>query len=290
MSSQNSAPLIYLLPIYLYLLVMLVIPLGIVILGAFGIISFSGVQQPTLKGFQTFFTPGSLYLESTFFTVWNSTVATFLAVAAGYLFAIYLTIRRPGWWDKFSFVPLIAIYTPYLIAAFMWWTLLWPKGYLAIGINWLLQKLGLIREPLYLVNDPYGIGIILGKVWYTFTLTFLLTYGPLQLINPEIVEAARILGAPMRTVITKIYFPLSKYALLASSSIVFLDNLTGVSTPLVLGASWPQYLSVVILNDVTLFFNYLMAFTSGFVYIILSLLAGYFFFRYTTKAIVYQVR
>jgi len=280
----------YLLPLYAYLAVFLAAPLVTVVLGAFGISPLIREEAPTVKGFATFFSTESRYLESLYFTVWNSALATLIAVVTGYLFALYLTIRRPGWWGKFSFLPLIAIYTPYLIAAFMWWTLLWPRGYISLLVNGLLQSLGAVREPIYLVNDPYGIGIIVGKVWYTFTLTFLLTYGPLQLINPEIIEAARVLGASTRTIIRKIYFPLTRYALLASASIVFLDNLTGVSVPLVLGAAWPQYLSVVILNDVTLFINFLMAFTSGFVYLLLSILAGYFFFRFTTKAIVYQVR
>uniref|UniRef100_A0A7C4F8H7 ABC transporter permease subunit n=1 Tax=Thermofilum pendens TaxID=2269 RepID=A0A7C4F8H7_THEPE len=280
----------YLLPLYTYLAVFLVVPLATVVLGAFGISPFIREGGPTLRGFSKFFSQGSRYLESLYFTVWNSTLATLIAVTFGYLFALYLTIRKPSWWGRFSFLPLIAIYTPYLIAAFMWWTLLWPRGYVSLLINGLLQFLGVAKEPLYLVNDPYGIGIIIGKVWYTFTLTFLLTYGPLQLINPEIVEAARVLGASTGTIIRKIYLPLTKYALLASASIVFLDNLTGVSVPLVLGAAWPQYLSVVILNDVTLFIDYLMAFTSGFVYLLLSILAGYFFFRFTMKAVIYQVR
>lgn len=280
----------YLLPLYAYLAVFLIAPLVTVVLGAFGISPFIQERGPTLRGFSKFFSEGSRYLESLYFTVWNSTLATLIAVASGYIFALYLTIRRPSWWGRFSFLPLIAIYTPYLIAAFMWWTLLWPRGYISLLINGLLQSLGVVKEPLYLVNDPYGIGIIIGKVWYTFTLTFLLTYGPLQLINPEIVEAARVLGASTGTIIRRIYLPLTRYALLASTSIVFLDNLTGVSIPLVLGAAWPQYLSVVILTDMTLFIDYLMAFTSGFVYLLLSILAGYFFFRFTTKAIVYQVR
>ena len=290
MSEVRRVSIWYLLPLYVYLAIYLVAPLITVILGAFGISPLIQGSGPTLDGFKQFFSGGSKYLESLYFTFWNSAVATLIAVVAGYMFALYLTIRKPAWWDKFSFIPLIAIYTPYLIAAFMWWTLLWPRGYVALFVNGVLQALGVIKEPLYLVNDPYGIGIILGKVWYTFTLTFLLTYGPLQLINPEIVEAARMLGASTGTIIRRIYFPLSRYALFASASIVFLDNLTGVSVPLVLGAAWPQYLSVVILNDVTLFNNFLMAFTSGFVYLILSILAGYFFFRFTTKAIVYQVR
>lgn len=284
---SSRGPYYYLLPIWLYLAVMVLSPLAIVVLGSMGLSPYTGFRF-TLEGYEQFF--AGRYAESLVFTLWNSSLATIIAVLAGYFFALYLIIKKPGWWNKFSFIPLVAVYTPYLIAAFMWWTLLWPRGYISLALNGLLLNLGLIKAPLYFVNDPYGIGIILGKVWYTFTLTFLLTYGPLQLINPEIIEAARTLGANTRTIIRKIYFPLSRYALLASSSLVFLDNFTGVSVPLVLGAAWPQYLSVVILNDITLFFNYVMAYTSGVLYIIIAILSGYMFFRYTRKAIVYQVR
>lgn len=278
---------LYLLPIWIYLATMVVSPLLIVFLGSLGLSPYTGYKF-TLEGYAQFF--AGKYVEALVFTFWNSSLATIVAVLSGYFFALYLVINKPNWWNKLSFIPLIAIYTPYLIAAFMWWTLLWPRGYISLTLNGLLLNLGLIQTPLYLVNDPYGIGIILGKVWYTFTLTFLLTYGPLQLINPEIIEAARMLGANTRVIIRRIYLPLSRYALLASSSLVFLDNFTGVSVPLVLGAAWPQYLSVLILNDVTLFFNYIMAYTSGVIYIIIAVLSGYMFFRYTKKAIIYQVR
>ncbi|MEZ0345643.1 MAG: ABC transporter permease subunit [Infirmifilum sp.] len=287
---SRSSISVYLLPLYVYLAIMLVAPLALVILGSFGISPFISSSGLTLEGYKTFFAPNSRYIESLWFTLWNSAAATFLAVLGGYFLALFLTIRKPSWWSSFSFVPLIAIYTPYLIAAFMWWTLLWPKGYLALFLNWVLQTLGVIKEPLYLVNDPLGIGIIIGKVWYTFTLSFLLTYGPLTLINPEIIEAARMLGASTWTIIRRIYLPLSKYAVFSSAAIVFLDNFTGVSVPLVLGASWPQYLSVLILNDVTLFHNFLVAFTSGVIYLIVAVITGYMFFRFTTKIAVMQMR
>ncbi len=285
--------ILFLLPLYIFIIIMVFIPIVNVILGSFGISLFGELlekQQITFEGYRKFLAPESPYLYSLFFTIYISIIATVISVLAGYLFAVYLTIKKPPIWSKISTIMTIPLFTPYIVGAFMWWTLLWPRGYISLLINGILMKAGIVSEPIPLVNDPYGIGILFGEVWIRFVIAVAIFYGPLQLINPELIDAARSLGASTWTIIRKIFIPLTKYALIATSAIILLATMAGVSIPLVLGGSWPQFLNVMIYLDVTTRFEYLMAYTSGVFYIIASAALGYIFFRFTTKKVVLQTR
>lgn len=290
-TKDDLITIIFLLPLYIFLIIMVFIPIINVILGSFGLSLFGEfVKGPTLKGYLKFLEHRSPYLYSLFFTIYISIIATVISVIAGYLFAIYLTIKKPPIWRKVSTVMTIPLFTPYVVGAFMWWTLLFPKGYISLIINGILMKLGLIHEPIPLANDPYGIGILFGEVWIRFVVAVSIFYGPLQMINPELIDAARSLGASTWQIITKIFIPLTKYALIATSAIILLATMSGVSIPLILGGSWPQFLNVMIFLDVTKTFNYLMAYTSSIFYLIASTVLGYIFFRFTTKRIILQTR
>ncbi len=289
-TKEDLISIIFLLPLYIFLIVVVFIPLVNVVLGSFGISLFGEESRLTLEGYYKFMAPDSPYLYSLFFTIYISAIATVISVLAGYLFAIYLTIKKPPVWRRVSTIMTIPLFTPYIVGAFMWWTLLFPRGYISLVINGLLMRLGLIHEPLPLVNDPYGIGILFGEVWIRFVIAVSIFYGPLQMINPELIDAARSLGANTWQIITKIFIPLTKYSIIATSAIILLATMAGVSIPLVLGGSWPQFLNVMIYLDVTTTFNYLMAFTSGVFYIIASATLGYIFFRFTMRRVIIQTR
>ncbi|RLG83968.1 MAG: hypothetical protein DRO40_02950 [Thermoprotei archaeon] len=289
-TKEDLISIIFLLPLYIFLIVVVFIPLVNVVLGSFGISLFGEESRLTLEGYYKFMAPDSPYLYSLFFTIYISAIATVISILAGYLFAIYLTIKKPPVWRRVSTIMTIPLFTPYIVGAFMWWTLLFPRGYISLVINGLLMRLGLIHEPLPLVNDPYGIGILFGEVWIRFVIAVSIFYGPLQMINPELIDAARSLGANTWQIITKIFIPLTKYSIIATSAIILLATMAGVSIPLVLGGSWPQFLNVMIYLDVTTTFNYLMAFTSGVFYIIASATLGYIFFRFTMRRVIIQTR
>ncbi len=284
----------FLAPLYLFLAFMVFLPLINIVLGSFGTSIFEladgGSFNVTLEGYREFLDPDSPSLESLFFTIYISAISTVISVVAGYLFAVYLTIRRPPVWQRLSTILTIPLFVPYVVGAFMWWTLLFPRGYLAMVINRLLMDLGLVSEPIPLVNDPHGIGIIFGEVWIRFVIAVMMFYGPLQMIRQDLIDAARSLGATTWQIITKIYLPLTKYAVIAASAIIMLATMSGISIPLILGGSWPQFLNVVIYLDVTTTFNYLRAYVASVFYLISSLILGYAFFRFTTKLAVAQVR
>jgi len=269
---------------------MVFLPIVNVILGSFGLSIFkilSGSScKVTLEGYLKFINPSEPYLQSLFFTIYISLLATIISVITGYFFSVYLVIK--GW--RISTLLTIPLFTPYVVGAFMWWTLLFPRGYVSLVINGILRSLGLIKYPIPMVNDPYGIGILFGEVWIRFVIAVMMFYSPLQLISRDLTDAARSLGASTWQVIRRVYIPLTKYSIIATTAIILLATMAGVSIPLVLGGSWPQFLNVMIYLDVTETFNYLSAYVSGVFYLITCAILGYLFFRFTMKRVVIQAR
>ncbi len=289
-SKDDIISILFLFPLYAFLAVMVFIPLLNVVLGSVGISLFGGQSKFSLEGYLKFIDPSEPYLYSLFFTIYISLIATVISVIAGYLFAVYLTIKKPRIWQKISTVMTVPLFVPYVVGAFMWWTLLFPSGYLSYVINGILMSLGIIKSPIPLVNDPHGIGILFGEVWIRFVVAFMMFYGPLQLVSQDLVDAARTLGASTWDIIRKVYIPITKYSIIATSAIILLATMAGVSIPLILGGSWPQFLNVMIYIDVTRLFRFQTAYVSGVFYIISSLVLGYIFFRFTTKRVIIQVR
>jgi len=269
---------------------MVFLPIVNVVLGSFGLSIFEILKgsspKITLRGYLRFLNPSEPYLQSLFFTIYISLIATAISIVAGYFFAVYLVMK--GW--RISMIFTIPLFTPYVVGAFMWWTLLYPRGYISLIINGILKYLGLIRYPIPLVNDPYGIGILFGEVWIRFVTAVMMFYSPLQLISRDLTDAARVLGASTWQVIRRVYIPLTKYSLIATSAIILLATMAGVSIPLILGGSWPQFLNVMIYLDVTETFNYLSAYVSGVFYLITCAILGYIFFRFAMKRVVMQTR
>lgn len=289
-SKDDIISILFLFPLYAFLAVMVFIPLLNVVLGSVGISLFGEQSKFSLEGYLKFIDPSEPYLYSLFFTIYISLIATVISVIAGYLFAVYLTIKKPRIWQKISTVMTVPLFVPYVVGAFMWWTLLFPSGYLSYVINGILMSLGIIKSPIPLVNDPHGIGILFGEVWIRFVVAFMMFYGPLQLVSQDLVDAARTLGASTWDIIRKVYIPITKYSIIATSAIILLATMAGVSIPLILGGSWPQFLNVMIYIDVTRLFRFQTAYVSGVFYIISSLVLGYIFFRFTTKRVIIQVR
>jgi len=282
--------LLFLLPLYLFLIIMVFFPLFNVLIGSLGVSIFDIIKgreiSPTPMGYLKFVNPSEPYLESLIFTIEISLLATLIIIIAGYFFTIFIVLR--GY--KLTTMFTIPLFTPYIVGAFMWWTLLFPRGYVSTVINGILMSLGVIERPITMVNDPNGIGILFGEVWIRFVIAVMMFYGPISMIPKDLADAARSLGASTWEVVKKVYIPMTKYSIIATSAIILLATMAGVSIPLVLGGSWPQFLNVMIYLDVTKTFNYLMAYVSGVFYLLSSVILGYIFFRFTTRRVIIQVR
>ena len=110
-----------------------------------------------------------------------------------------------------------------------------------------------------------------------FPVAFMKIYGLFEMLDPSLEEAGRNLGAKTWTIVRRIYFPLTKYGLLSAITLNFLFLFIAFSIPFILGASWPQFLSVFIYINAKDTGNWLMGYTTSIIYIVISLLISFIY-------------
>lgn len=282
--------LLLLAPLVVFLLVMVIYPLVMAILSSIGLAqSVPGLPQSfTLEGYREFFDPSKPALVALWFTFRVTLITAILSTAVGVALAIYLKLRDIELPTAISFIVKLPLFTPYLVIAFIFWVLLYPAGY-AVNVLQLLQNFVadyfmLFEQKPMLVNDPFGIGIIVCATWMRFPYAFIMAQNMLSMIDPSYEEAARNLGASRRVVVWRIFLPLIKYGLLSAALLNFLALFIAFSIPFVLGASWPQFLSVFIYVNAKDQGNWLAGYTAAVVYVAIAFAIGYVYTRSLGRA------
>jgi len=265
-----------LFPLLLFYGGMIIIPFVLLFLSSLGLTTWTpGISGGfTLEGYRSFFlSPGSPYLLAFGFTFGVTLAAAFLAILVGYSLALFVKIRRPKWTKFLIAILRLPLFTPYLIASFMWWTLLYPKGYVPMLLK---QAFG---SSIPMTNDLLGIGIILCAMWMKFSVAFNIMHSQFQMIDPDLEAAARNLGANTWQVIKRVYFPLTLYGALSSGVIIFLSVFIAFSIAFVHGASWPRFLSMLIYRDAVERGEWLMGYVISVIYVAVALLISSLYIR-----------
>lgn len=284
---RHGSDLILVAPLTVFLTVMVLVPLVIAVLSSFGLTKVAPglTGEFTLKGYRDFFDPAKPSLQALWFTTWVTTITTVTSTALGLGLAMFIHFRRIGMNAILSLIVKIPLFMPYLVTAFIFWVLLYPKGYIGIIAHKLLvEYFRLMEQAPALVSDPYGIAIIVCGSWMRFPYAFVIIYGLLQMIDPRYEEAARTLGARTGMIIRRIYLPMLGYALLSVVLLNFLALFIAFSIPFVLGASWPQFLSVFIYVNAKDQGNWLAGYTTAVVYIAVAMVIALFYTRALARA------
>jgi len=166
------------------------------------------------------------------FTTWQATASTLLTLLIGlpsaYVFAHYSfpgkrTLRG------LTTVPFVM---PPLVIALGFVALLGDKGL----INSLLQTtFRLNTPPLMLINTIYA--ILIAHVMYEFTIVVRIVSTAWANLDPDIENAARILGANRWNAFRKITLPLLLPSIIAASSLIFAFTFTSFGVVLILGGA-----------------------------------------------------
>lgn len=277
----NWFSLLLLVPLAAFLLVMVVYPLVMAVLSSVGLAQpVLGLPESfTLEGYREFFDPSKPALVALWFTFKVTLITAITSTVTGVALAVYLKLRDIELPVALSFIIKLPLFTPYLVIAFIFWVLLYPAGYIVNILSLLKDFIAdyylLFEQKPMLVNDPFGIAIILCATWMRFPYGFIMAHNLLAMIDPSYEEAARNLGASRRTVVWRIFLPLTKYGLLSAALLNFLALFIAFSIPFVLGASWPQFLSVFIYVNAKDQGDWLSGYTAAVVYVAIAFAIGY---------------
>ncbi|GJD44384.1 Putrescine transport system permease protein PotH [Methylobacterium cerastii] len=141
---------------------------------------------------------------------------------------------------------VVPFWTSFLIRVYAWIAILKPEGLLNLG----LMRLGLIGQPLEILNTP--VAVLIGLVYAYLPFMVLPLYAVLSRLDPALREAAADLGASPARVFRTVTLPLALPGLLAGAALCFIPmvgefvipDLLGGSETLMLGrVLWSEFFS-----------------------------------------------
>ena len=205
-SSKSGGAYLLIGPAVVWMTLFLVVPMAMIVYVSFWTQTTFKIESTlTLASWRTFFASDT-YLSS----LWT-TIRIWLTVLAATFFVGYPTALFVGLFVKNKTLQtallvlcVIPFWTSFLIRVVAWRPMLGKEG----AINILLMKAGIIHQPIEaLLFTELSVVIGMTQIYVVFMV------GPIAFmlgrIDPNILEAARDLGAGFWRVLRKIIFPLS---------------------------------------------------------------------------------
>lgn len=193
-------------------------------------------------------------------------VVTLLSVVIGYPVAWALAVM-PERWSRLVFaIIILSMWTNLLARTYAWMVLLQRTGV----INKTLKALGLIDQPLALVNNL--VGVTIGMTYIMLPFVILPLVGVIRAIDPAILRAGALCGANSWQCFTRILLPLSLPGIAAGGLMVFVMALGYYVTPALLGGTANMMLAEMVAQFVQSLVNWGMGGAAAFVLLVVTLI------------------
>ena len=231
-----------LLPALAVIGVLFVGGLALAMAESLGYFAPTGENSFTLRHYVELSRDSEIY-ASLWLTLKLATTAT--AISACCALALALGLRELARRSRtVNLLLQIPVAMPHLAMAGALITLIAPSGLLARAA----YAAGFIEQPAdfpALINDRYGIGIVLAYVLKEVPFITLMTLALLARLGDEYEQAARVLGASAWQRFRYVTLPLIAPAVISSSLMVFAFIFGAFEVPFILGRPYPAMLSVV---------------------------------------------
>jgi putrescine transport system permease protein len=170
-----------------------------------------------------------LYLKAYWSSVKYAAITAAICLLIGYPFAYFMARSPASWRPALMMLVMLPFWTSFLLRVYAWKGLLANNGV----FNQLFLALGLIEEPIKMMNTPFS--LVLGMVYVYLPFMILPLYATLSKMDVRLLEAASDLGARPLTAFWKITVPLSKSGIIAGFLLVFIPCVGEFVTPSLLG-------------------------------------------------------
>ncbi len=158
-----------------------------------------------------------------------SIFVTTLCLIIAYPVAYFLAFKAQKWKSFMMFLLTLPLWVNFLVQVYAWFFVLEKEGI----INKILISLGLISEPLHLMNNLFAIILVMIHVYLPFMIMPL--YNVLEKFDYELIEASLDLGANKWKTFFKITLPLSLSGVYLGFFLVFVMCFGEVVIPMLLG-------------------------------------------------------
>jgi putative spermidine/putrescine transport system permease protein len=244
--SDKTLTLLLLLPGAGFILVFLSFAFALTIFQSFGLFAVIGESRLTLNHWKVIFEQE--FIDSFFFSLKVGLGSAFGTLLFAYPIALFLRKRAFGKRLLGSLIK-IPLFVPALVAAFLIINLISYHGL----VNTLLMALGLIDEPLRLLNDNFGWGVFVIQIWKNIPFQLLIISASLAVIRDDIEDAALNLGAGKLQVIWHITIPLSIPGIMVAVILVFIMTFGDFAITKIAGPVYPNSMSVRMLVEAMTF-------------------------------------
>jgi len=239
------------IPSLLLLLIVFVFPIAQLALNSLHLKAGPGIIDPawTLDNYVKFLSDPFYYgiLVETFILGF---IVVSICLAIGFPVAYFLARTHSRWRGALIFVVVSPLLISVVIRNLGWLPVLGSSGV----INWLLLSLGILKEPVQLINNYIGVVVGLTHALSPFMILSLMTV--IQRIEPEIEEASINLGASPFETFWRIVVPLSRPGVLAGYLLVFTVVLSAFTTPGMMGGNRVLVMSTYIGQQIRTALNY----------------------------------
>ena len=173
----------------------------------------------------------SLYVNAYLSALKIAGISTLITLLVAYPIAYGMARAPKEWQPTLVMLVILPFWTSFLIRVYAWIGILKKEGLL----NMFLMNLGVISEPLTIMNTP--LAVYIGIVYSYLPFMILPLYASLEKINPSLLEAAADLGSPPWKSFWQVTFPLSLPGVLAGCFLVFIPATGEFVIPDLLGGS-----------------------------------------------------
>ena len=190
-------------------------------------------------------------LQSMFYSTWLTVVSLLFTLGLSLILAWQFSSHRGlNWLYRLFFLPLLF---PPLVAAFAWFYLLSPGGFVS-RLAYQLHFTQAIEDFPRWTNDDYSVGILIAHVFLVFPIFTLLFIAQARKERIQgLMDTSLTLGSTKRQFFWRVYAPL---ILTRSRPMIWLYAIFLLGTyevPLVLGRSSPRPVTLYITDKLTRF-------------------------------------
>ena len=207
----------------------------------------------------------STYLKIFFNTFVVSALVTVVSLVIGFPVAWALAIMPARLASIVFAILLLSMWTNLLARTYAWMVLLQRTGV----VNKTLMGLGIIDQPLPLVNNLTGVTI--GMTYIMLPFIIIPLYGVIRKIDPAILQAAALCGATRLQALIRILIPLAAPGMISGALMVFVMSLGYFVTPALLGGTSNMMLAELVAQFVQSLVNWGMGGAAALVLLVVTL-------------------
>lgn len=244
-------------PAILFLLVLYIVPMAMLF--------WQSVAGGTLENYHRALTD-DLYVGVLVDTLLIAGYAAGICLVLGYPVAYLLASASNRWAAIGILFVLLPFWTSVLVRTYGWMVLLGRNGV----INQALLEIGLISQPLALLNNTTG--VLIGLVHVLLPYMIFPLYAVMRRMDSGLVAAAQGLGASGLQTFLRVYFPLTLPGVLAGVTLVYVLSIGFYITPALLGGGRVAMMATLIEQQVRTFLNWGFAAALSAVLLVVTLL------------------